>query len=56
MRPALNNKNYAEKGGFEPPVQNNPYDSLANYWFKPLTHLSLSKKECKYNLRLIVFT
>ena len=31
----------AEKGGFEPPVQNNPYDSLANYWFKPLTHLSV---------------
>ena len=30
----------AERGGFEPPVQNNPYGSLANYWFKPLTHLS----------------
>ena len=30
----------AERGGFEPPVQNDPYDSLANYWFKPLTHLS----------------
>jgi hypothetical protein len=30
----------AERGGFEPPVQNNPYDSLANYWFQPLTHLS----------------
>src|SRR5687767_4403187 len=24
----------AERGGFEPPVQNDPYDSLANYWFK----------------------
>jgi hypothetical protein len=34
--PAIN----AERGGFEPPVQNDPYDSLANYWFKPLTHLS----------------
>ena len=30
----------AERGGFEPPVQFNPYDSLANYWFQPLTHLS----------------
>ena len=47
----------AERGGFEPPVQNDPYDSLANYWFKPLTHLSsvfslkspfLPEKECKY--------
>jgi hypothetical protein len=33
-------RNNAERGGFEPPVQNDPYDSLANYWFKPLTHLS----------------
>ena len=32
----------AERGGFEPPVQFNPYGSLANYWFKPLTHLSNS--------------
>jgi hypothetical protein len=31
---------FAERGGFEPPVQFNPYGSLANYWFKPLTHLS----------------
>ena len=31
----------AERGGFEPPVQFNPYGSLANYWFKPLTHLSV---------------
>ena len=30
----------AERGGFEPPVRFNPYDSLANCWFKPLTHLS----------------
>ena len=33
-------RTHAERGGFEPPVQNNPYGSLANYWFKPLTHLS----------------
>src|SRR5690606_12857914 len=30
----------AVRGGFEPPVQFNPYDSLAHYWFKPLTHLT----------------
>jgi hypothetical protein len=24
---------YAERAGFEPAVQNNPYGSLANYWF-----------------------
>ena len=31
---------FAESGGFEPPVQFNPYDSLANCWFQPLTQLS----------------
>jgi site-specific DNA recombinase len=30
----------AERGGFEPPVQFDPYDSLANYWIQPLSHLS----------------
>ena len=35
----------AERGGFEPPVQFNPYDSLANYWFQPLTHLSVELKK-----------
>ena len=30
----------AERGGFEPPVHFDMYDSLANCWFKPLTHLS----------------
>ena len=30
----------AEKGGFEPPVPFAGYDSLANCWFQPLTHLS----------------
>ncbi len=30
----------AERGGFEPPVRVTPYDSLANCWFQPLTHLS----------------
>ena len=33
-------KKVAEGGGFEPPVRFDPYDSLANCWFKPLTHLS----------------
>ena len=32
----------AERGGFEPPVRFDPYDSLANCWFKPLTHLSVA--------------
>ncbi len=31
---------FAERGGFEPPVRVTPYDSLANCWFQPLTHLS----------------
>jgi len=37
-------RGFAERGGFEPPVQFNPYGSLANYWFKPLTHLSVKTK------------
>jgi hypothetical protein len=37
----LSYRTYAERGGFEPPVQFNPYDSLANCWFQPLTHLSV---------------
>ena len=30
----------AERTRFELVVQNNPYGSLANCWFQPLTHLS----------------
>ena len=30
----------AERTRFELVVENNPYDSLANCWFQPLTHLS----------------
>jgi hypothetical protein len=30
----------AERGGFEPPVQFNPYNGLANRRFRPLSHLS----------------
>ena len=33
-------KEVAERGGFEPPVPVTQYDSLANCWFQPLTHLS----------------
>ena len=41
LYPEINLNIFAERGGFEPPVQNNPYDGLANRWFQPLTHLSL---------------
>ena len=33
----------AERGGFEPPVPDKEYGSLANCWFQPLTHLSMSQ-------------
>ena len=35
--------NAAERAGFEPAVPLSKYGSLANYWFKPLTHLSFFK-------------
>ena len=42
----------AERGGFEPPVPVTQYDSLANCWFQPLTHLSLgfstAERSCRY--------
>ena len=38
---------FAEKGGFEPPVPIAGYDSLANCWFQPLTHLSRCELRCK---------
>ena len=34
---------FAERGGFEPPVPVTQYVSLANWWFQPLTHLSVAK-------------
>jgi hypothetical protein len=46
---------FAERGGFEPPVQFNPYDSLANYWFQPLTHLSVELKKNANIRRLGLF-
>ena len=35
-------KKLAERVGFEPTVQFNPYDDLANRSFRPLRHLSFS--------------
>ena len=32
----------AERGGFEPPVPSIQYVSLANWWIKPLSHLSVT--------------
>ena len=45
---------FAERVGFEPTVQFNPYDDLANRSFRPLRHLSfcnlpLFKGQQKYN-------
>jgi hypothetical protein len=34
---------FAERVGFEPTVQFNPYDDLANRSFRPLRHLSSPK-------------
>ena len=31
----------AEREGFEPSEEFNPFAGLANLWFKPLTHLSM---------------
>ncbi len=31
----------AVRGGFEPPVRVITYASLANWWFQPLTHLTV---------------
>ena len=36
----LGNRTLAERVGFEPTVQFNPYDDLANRSFRPLRHLS----------------
>ena len=37
---------FAVRAGFEPAVQNNPYDSLANCSFRPLRHLTRSSTAC----------
>ena len=33
--------NNSEPGGFEPPIQFNPYNGLANRRFRPLSHSSI---------------
>ena len=43
-------RTFAERGGFEPPVPVTQYDSLANCWFQPLTHLSVGFVFLKTNL------
>ena len=35
----------AVRAGFEPAVRGKTYDSLANYWIRPLSHLTY--KRCK---------
>jgi hypothetical protein len=41
---------FAERVGFEPTVQCNPYDDLANRSFRPLRHLSVFPTVFKTNL------
>ena len=50
-----NNLLSAERGGFEPPVQNDPYDGLANRWFQPLTHLSKACCRINYYSKFSIF-
>ena len=40
----------AERGGFEPPVEFDPYDGLANRSFRPLRHLSASVHNMFYTI------
>ncbi len=42
-----------ERGGFEPPMEFNPHNSLAGSRFQPLSHLS--KVTVLYHSRLILF-
>jgi hypothetical protein len=39
----------AETARFELAVRVTPYDSLANCWFQPLTHVSTSKQPARYS-------
>ena len=40
----------AERGGFEPPVEFDPYDGLANRSFRPLRHLSATVQNVFYTI------
>ena len=42
----------AERGGFEPPIQFNPYNGLANRRLQPLGHLSRRVAACQCDLTL----
>ena len=48
-------RTFAERVGFEPTVQFNPYDDLANRSFRPLRHLSKIPiyKNNQFNLFLL---
>ncbi len=43
---------FAERGGFEPPVPISQYVSLANWWIKPLSHLSVGMTKLRNRLTL----
>ena len=48
--PEKKSKKMAERGGFEPPVEFDPYDGLANRSFRPLRHLSASVYNVFYTI------
>ena len=48
--PEKKSKKMAERGGFEPPVEFDPYDGLANRSFRPLRHLSASVRDMSYTI------
>ncbi len=49
-KPEKKSKKMAERGGFEPPVEFDPYDGLANRSFRPLRHLSASVQKMFYTI------
>jgi hypothetical protein len=44
---------FAVREGFEPSVQFNPYDGLANRSFRPLRHLTIFCKDGKNKLKIL---
>ena len=49
-KPEKKSKKMAERGGFEPPVEFDPYDGLANRSFRPLRHLSATVQNVFYTI------
>ncbi len=47
-------KTSAERVGFEPTVQFNPYDDLANRSFRPLRHLSFIIRAAKIHILFLL--